>query len=80
MDGNNKIILVADTNDHTIEGKLLRQLKSIRIIDAYAKKFSLPRPVSHVTGSELIDGVWVTNNIIPRKVLIFPKKLLLVTI
>ena len=57
LDSNNKMILVADINKHIIDGKLLSKLKSIRILDTYVKKFNLPTPVSHVTDSELIDGV-----------------------
>ena len=44
------------------------------MIDVYIKKFNLSGPASHVTGSKPIDRVWVTNNITPHKVSIFPQK------
>ena len=37
LDGNNKIIVAADTNNYTIDRRLLRELKSIEIIDVYEK-------------------------------------------
>ena len=43
------------------------------MIDAYVK-FNLPGLASHITGSEPIDRVQVTNNIIPCEVSIFPLK------
>ena len=37
LDSNNKIILIVDINEHIIDGRLLRELKRIRIIDANIK-------------------------------------------
>ena len=74
FEGNNKIILTVDINEHTIDRRLLRELKSIRMIDGYGKKFNLRGLVSHITGSEPIDRVWMTNNITLSEVSIFPYK------
>ena len=57
LDGNNRIILVADINEYAVNGKLAKELKRIGIIDAYFRKFNLSNPESHVTGSVPIDGV-----------------------
>ena len=37
LDGNNKIILVANINKHVIDERLSRELKSIGMIDTYMK-------------------------------------------
>ena len=57
LDGNNRIILVADINEHVVNGKLAKELKRIGMIDAYFRKFNLPGPALHVTGSIPIDRV-----------------------
>ena len=56
-EGNNKVILAADINEHVINGKFLKELKRIGMIEAHVKKFNIPGPASHITGSEPIDGV-----------------------
>ena len=38
------------------------------------KKFNLSGPASHVTGSEPIDGTWVTDSVTPTAVSILPQK------
>ena len=40
------------------------------MIEAFVKKFNSLAPASYVTGSELIDSVWVTNNLAPKEVLV----------
>ena len=72
LNGDNRIILVADINEHAVTGKLAKELKRIGIIDAYFRKFNLPSPALHITGSILIDGVWTTGNITPTAVSILP--------
>ena len=57
LDGNNKIILTANINEHVIDRKLSRELKSFGMIDTYVKKFNLLRLVYHIMDSELIDRV-----------------------
>ena len=41
------------------------------MIDAFAKKFKLPKPASHVTRSEVIDGTQAVDNVSPKEVSIF---------
>ena len=57
LNGDNRIILAADINEHAVTGKLAKELKRISMIDVYFRKFNLPGPASHVTGSAPIDGV-----------------------
>lgn len=54
---NNKVILAADINEHVINGVLPKELKKLGLIEAHVKKFNLPGPASHITGSQPIDGV-----------------------
>ena len=56
LSGNNKVILAADINEHVIDGVLPKALKNIGLTEAHVKKFSVPGPASHVTGSQPIDG------------------------
>ena len=51
-----------------------KELKRIGMIEAYIKKFNIPGPASHITGSEPIDGVWVTDDVMPTEVSILPHK------
>ena len=53
---------------------LPKALKNLGLIEAHVKKFDLPSPASHVTGSLLIDSVWVSNDITPTEVLVFLHK------
>lgn len=71
---NNKVILAADINEHVINGVLPKELKKLGLIEAHVKKFNLPGPASHITGSQPIDGVWVSNDITPSAVSVFPHK------
>ena len=73
-EGNNKVILAADINEYVINGKLPKELKRIGMIEAHVKKFNLPRLASHITSSEPIDGVWVTDDVTPTEVSILPHK------
>ena len=73
-EGNNKVILVADINEHVLNGKLPKELKRIGMIEAHVKKFNIPGPASHITGSEPINGIWVTDDITPTEVSILPHK------
>ena len=57
LDSNNKIIFAAEINEYIIDRKLLRELKSIGIIDAYVKKLNLSESASYIMGSESIDRV-----------------------
>ena len=57
LNGDNRIILAVDINEHAITGKLAKELKRIGMIDAYLRKFNLPGLASHVTGSASIDRV-----------------------
>ena len=57
LNENNKIILAADINEHIIDGVLLKALKNLGLSEAHVKKFNLPGPASHITGSQPIDGV-----------------------
>ena len=74
LDGDNRIILAVDINEHVVDRKLAKELKRIGMIDVYFKEFNSPGPVSHVTGSAPIDGVWVTGNFTPIAVSILPQK------
>ena len=74
LNRDNRIILAADINKYTVTGKLAKELKRIGLIDTYFRKFNLPGPASHVTGSALIDGVWTIDNVIPIAVSILPQK------
>ena len=74
LDKDNRIILAVDINEHAVDGKLAKELKRIGMIDVYFKKFNSPGPALHVTGSVLIDGVWIIGNITPTVVLILPQK------
>ena len=74
LDRDNRIILAADINEHTVDGKLAKELKRIGMIDVYFRKFNLPSPASHVTGSVLIDRVWATGNVTPTAVSILSQK------
>ena len=71
---NNKVILAADINEHIIDGVLLRALKNIGMIEAHVKKFDLPGPASHITGSKPIDSIWVSHDVIPTEVSVFPHR------
>ena len=73
-EGNNKVILAADINEHVLNGKLPKELKRIGMIEAHVKKFNTPGPALHITGSEPIDGVWVTDDVTPTEVSILPHK------
>ena len=74
LEENNKVIIAVNTSKHIIDGVLLRALKNLELIEAHVKKFNLPSPASHVTGSLLIDSVWVSNDITPTEVLVFLHK------
>ena len=52
----NKVTLAAGINEHVIDGKLPAELRKVGMVEAFAKKFKSPGPVSHVKGSEPIDG------------------------
>lgn len=56
-DGDNRIILAANANEHTVDGKLAKELKRMGMIDAFFKKFNAAGLASHVLGSAPIDGV-----------------------
>ena len=71
---NNRVILAADVNEHVTDGILPRALKNLGMIEAHAKKFDLPGPASHITGSQPIDGVWVSNDVTPAEVSVFACK------
>ena len=51
-----------------------KELKRIGIIEAHVKKFNLPGPASHITGSKPIDGIRVTDDVTPTEVSILPHK------
>ena len=68
------MILVADVNEHIIDGKLPAELKRIDMMDVFPKKLNLPRPASHVTGSELIDSALVASDLVSKEVSIYPAK------
>ena len=74
LNRDNRIILAADINEYAVTGKLAKELKRIGMIDVYFRKFNLPGPASHVTGSALIDRVWTTGNVIPIAVSILSQK------
>ena len=38
------------------------------MVEVFARKFNSLGPVSYATGSEPIDGVWVTNDLVPKEV------------
>ena len=57
IDKNSEVILVADVNEHSIKEILLKELKKIGMVDSFIKKFNVSGPVSHMTGSKLIDRV-----------------------
>ena len=71
---NNKVILAADINEHVIDGVLPRALKNLGMIEAHVKKFDLPGPASHITGSKPIDGIWVSHDVTPTEVSVFPHR------
>ena len=68
---NNKVIIATDTNKHIMNGVLPRFLKNLGSIETHMKKFDLPGPASHVTGSLPIDSVWASNNITPAEASVF---------
>ena len=68
---NDEVILAGQINECTISRKLPKELKEIRIIGLFAKKFNAPGPASYAIGSKLIDGVQVIINLVWKKVLIF---------
>ena len=74
LSGNNKVMLAADINEHVIDGVLPKALKNIGLTEAHVKKFSVPGPASHATGSQPIDGVWVSGDVTPTAVSICPHK------
>ena len=74
LEENNKVILSADINEHVIDGVLSRELKNLGMVEAHVKKFNLPGPASHITGRLPIDGVWVSNDVTPTVVSVFPHK------
>ena len=67
----NEVVLAAGINEHFINRKLLKELKKIRMIDSFIKKFHVPGSVSCTTGSVLIDRVQVSSNLVLRKMSIF---------
>ena len=71
---NNKIMLAADINEHAIDGTLLKALKNLGLLEAHVKKFNIPGPASHITGSQPIDGAWVSGDATPSAVSVFPHK------
>ena len=71
---NNKVIVATDMNECVIDGVLPRELKNLGLIEAHVKKFNLPGPASHVTRSLPIDGAWVSNDVTPATVSVFPHK------
>ena len=44
------------------------------MIEAHVKKFNLPGPASHITGSKPIDGVWVIDDVMPIEVSLLSHK------
>ena len=68
------MILATNINKHAIDRKLPVELRKVGIIEAFIKKFNLLGPVSHVTRSEPIDGAWITSDLVPKEVSIFPTK------
>ena len=74
LDGDNRIILAVDINEYAVNRKLAKELKRIGMIDTYFRKFNLPSPASHVTGSAPIDRVWTIGNVTPTAVSILIQK------
>jgi hypothetical protein len=74
LNGDNRTILAADINEHAVNWKLVKELKRIGMLDAYFRKFNLPGLASYITGSALIDGVWITGNVTLTAVSILAQK------
>ena len=74
MEGDNKIILAADVNEHAKEGVLAKELAKIGLTNTYTKMFNQAGPASHITGSDPIDGIWTSSNLSTSAVSILPQK------
>ena len=74
LEDHNKVILAADVNEHVTTGNLLIELKRLGLVEAHVRKFNSPGPASHVTGSDPINGVWVSDDAVPAEVSILPYK------
>ena len=53
----NKVMLTVDINEHVTDRKLPVELRKVGIAEVFVKKFNSLGPMSHVTGSKLIDGI-----------------------
>ena len=73
MVGDNKIILAADINEHVEEGILAKELKN-GLRNACAKIFKQVEPASHMKESDLIDAIWISNNLNASMVSILPHR------
>ena len=49
-------MLVADGNEHAVDGKLVKELKRMGMIDTFFQKFNAAGPASHMLGSVPIYG------------------------
>ena len=73
-EGNSKIILAADANEHAENGKLAKELKRIGLITLCAKKFNQSELALHASRSNPIDRIWTSSNISDLAVSTLPHK------
>ena len=63
-----EVIIATNMNEHLMCGKVLAELRKVGIAEAIAKNFNSLEPVSYAKESKPIDGVWVTNDLVPKAV------------
>ena len=67
-----EVILAADVNEHSVNGKLSKALQQLGVMESYFRKFSVCGPASHIRGKEPIDGIWSSGGVAPTAVMVFP--------
>ena len=55
--GSNNVVLAADINEHVVEGKFLRALKQITLMEVFYRRFKPSGTASCCRGRMQIDGV-----------------------
>ena len=66
-----EIILTVCSNEHMVKGKLTKQLRNARLIEAYFNKFKIEGTNSYFRDKHQIDGVSHARNIVSSSVAIF---------
>ena len=61
-----QIILMMDVNENVTDGILVKRLKKLGLTEAVHFQTPDPGPNTHIRGSQSIDGIWVSPEIVIR--------------